>query len=84
MEKSPIMLSDYDIRRRILAIRHSSRTARYGRHIPSMNALAKAAGIARETLHRIVNGAPIGPRARAGLSRALTFDAMTGERNAGR
>ena len=77
------MLSDAEIVRRLTTIRHSSRAARYGRRITSINSIATAAGIARETVHRIINGASIGPRARAELSRSLTCDAITGARSSG-
>jgi hypothetical protein len=74
---------DEAIRRWIQVVRHSSRAARYGRRITSINAVAQAAGLSRKHLYRIANGEPIGPRARAELSRVLTCDTMNGERTAG-
>jgi hypothetical protein len=53
---------------------------RYGRHIQSINAVAITAGLNRRQLYRIANGEPIGDRARAGLSHALSCDVLTGEK----
>lgn len=78
-----VTLSDEEIIRRLRVIRHSSRSARYGRHILSMNAIAVAAGLARERLHRVVNGEPIGRKYRTELSRVLTCDEIVGERTGG-
>jgi hypothetical protein len=75
------MLSDEDIVRQLRAIRYSSRADRYGRRTTSINAVALCAGLNRRQLYRIVNGEPIGDRARVGLSLVLSCDVLTGERN---
>lgn len=66
------MLSDDEIRRRLRAIRHSSRHERNARRAPSINATAAAAGLSRETLYCIARDEPIGQRARRELTRVLT------------
>ena len=64
-------MTDEEIRRMLKIVRNSSRAERYGRHIRSINAVAIAAGLNRRQLYRIVNGEPIGPRARMQLSRVF-------------
>jgi hypothetical protein len=76
------MLSDEDIVRKLRIICHSSRSERYARRATSINGIALAAGLNRRQLYRIVNGEPIGDRARVGLSRVLSCDVLTGEGNA--
>jgi hypothetical protein len=78
------MLTDDEIRRRLREIRFSPVADRYARRAPSMNGIAKAAGVARENLHRIVNGATIWPGQREKLSRFFSCDPLTGERSRGR
>jgi hypothetical protein len=73
-------MTDEEIRRRLRVIRHSSKAERYGRHIQSINAVALGAGLNRRQLYRIVNGEPIGDRARVALRRVLSCDVMMGER----
>jgi hypothetical protein len=66
------MLSDQDIIRQLRAIRYSSTRERNARRLPSVNALAKAAGLARPYLFEITNTGRLGTVARAKLTRALT------------
>jgi len=73
-------MTDEEIRQRLRGVRHSSRADRYGRHIQSINSVAIAAGLSRKQIYRICDGSPIGPRARMGLSRVLSWDVMTSER----
>lgn len=74
------MLSDDEIRRKLLELRHSPVADRLARRAPSINALAIAAGLAPEHLFRIALGQPLGPKSRVQLSRVLSHDTITGER----
>lgn len=66
------MLSDDEIRRRLLTVKHSPREKRFGRHIPTMNSVATSAGLSRERVYRIALGLDnITDRSRTGLTRAL-------------
>ena len=74
------ILTDDEIVRRLKLIRYSPAAARLGRKATSINALAKAAGLTREHLHRVANGLPIGPRTRQELSRVLSREQLGLER----
>jgi hypothetical protein len=74
------MLTDDEIRRKLITIRHSSVSERCARRTTSLRSVSAAAGLSSRQLYRIVVGLPIGDRARAELSRVLTYDTMTGDR----
>jgi hypothetical protein len=76
------MLSDAEIIRRLRTIRHSPSRERYARRAPSINGIAKAAGISREYLFRLLKGEPIGSPAREKLSLVLTSERMNGGKTA--
>lgn len=78
------MLSDEEIVRQLTVIRHSSRAARYGRHIASINGIAVAASVSTEYLYRIIRGERIGPHARVKLSQALSCEQIASVRSPGR
>ena len=68
------MLSDAEIVRRLRAIRFSPTHLRNARRAPSMNGLATKAGLTREWLFQLTNGAPMGNKARSRLTMALTSE----------
>jgi plasmid maintenance system antidote protein VapI len=55
------MLSDDDIVRAVRSIRFASKRLRNGRRALSVNALAKHAGITRDTVYRIANTGTMSP-----------------------
>lgn len=67
------MLSDQEIVRRLRAIRFIPAPERYARRAPSLNAVIKRSGLSKVQVYAIATtGTGIGPKSRAGLSRALT------------
>ena len=66
------MLSDDEIVRRVRAIRFSSTRERNARRAPSINALAKKAGLSRKVVYEITNTGHLGSIARAKLNRIVT------------
>ena len=76
------MLSDKEIIQRLKAVRYSSSSERYARRATSINGIAKAAGISREYLFRLLKGEPIGSPAREKLSLVLTSEWMNGGKTA--
>jgi hypothetical protein len=65
------MLSDQEIVRRLKAIRFSTRSERQARRAPSINAIAKQAGLARPYLFEIISTGRLGSTARAKLNRVF-------------
>ena len=69
------MLSDDEIRRRLLAIKHSPRQMRYGRHLPSMNSVITSSGVSRTRVYRIAFGDGFTDQTREALTRVLVTSA---------
>ncbi len=65
------MLTDDEIRRRLREIKHSPRYLRYGRHLPSMNAVCQASGVSRNRVYQIALGSGFTEQTRGALTRAL-------------
>ncbi len=65
------MLSDDEIRRRLRTIKCSPRLKRYGRHLPSMNAVIKSSGVSRTRVYRIAGGDGFTDQTREALTRVL-------------
>ena len=69
------MLSDDEIRRRLLKIKLSPRLMRYGRHLPSMNAVIASSGVSRTRVYRIAVGDGFTDQTREALTRVLVTSA---------
>ena len=75
------MISDAEIIRRVRAIRFSSPTERNARRAPSINALAKQAGLSRKVVHEVAITGHLGSISRAKLSRVMTCHDVDGARS---
>lgn len=64
------MLSDDEIMRRLRTIRHSPQALRNARQLPSINDLAKRAGLTRAALYAMLRAGSVGKSA-ARLAHAL-------------
>lgn len=67
-------MTDEEIFRRLRAIRFSPVTERNARRAPSINALAKQAGLSREVVYEVIRTSHLGRNARARLTSALTCE----------
>ena len=66
------MLSDQEIIRRLKTIRFSSASERNARRAPSINAIAKQAGLSRKALYEVTTTGRLGSIARGKLTRVMT------------
>jgi hypothetical protein len=65
------LLPDEEILRLLRTIRHSPRSRRNARLIPSINGLATMTGLTRAGLYEVLRTGRLGRRSRPALSRAL-------------
>jgi hypothetical protein len=74
-------MTDDEIRRQLRLIKSTPKTRRCGRKATSLNKIALEAGLSRRALYNIIDGHPIGDKARAGLRLAFRREVHDGEKS---